>query len=276
MSKALNPDRFLKIRGDTFHYCRRVPKRFERVDTRGTIRFSLKTQSLDVARMRRDSFEQADDEYWASLALSESSETGRSAQKLAMGKRYAAAQARSMALGFAYKPVAELATSDNLEDVVSRLMALNISANGEVVPQQAEAVLGGIETPKATVSEALQLYFDEIAIDDQIGKSDHQKYQWQKMKRLSARYFIEVVGDLPLVDITREHALTYHRWWKDRIISPPDGKKPVSPNTVNRHIGNIRLLFREYFKHIGEEERPNPFRNLFFKAKSRVEVPAFV
>lgn len=225
--------------------------------------------------MRRDSFEEADNEYWASLKLSASENASMSNRRLAMNKRYIAAQARAMASGFTYKPMADLAVTENIEEVVERLMALKTSKSGDVLPQQAEAVLGAVESPKITVSEALQLYFDEIAVDDQIGKSERQKYQWRKVKRLSAKYFIDVIGDLPLEDITREHALEYQRWWKNRILSPDKGQAPVSPNTVNRHMGNIRLLYRAYFTHVGEEERANPFRNLFFKAKSRVEVPAF-
>ena len=275
MADARNPDRFLKKRGTTFHYYRRVPKRYELLDSRGTIRFSLKTSSIDVARMRRDSFEEADNEYWASMRIVAVEAPGNSVQKAAMAKRYAAANARALALGFVYKPVSELANPDNIDDVVARLMALKQSEEGEVQRRQAEAILGGVDSPKTTVSEALEVYFNEIAVDDQLGKSKRQAYQWKKVKRLSASYFIDVVGDLPLVDITREHALKYQRWWRDRMLSPAEGEKAVSPNTINRHIGNIRVLYRSYFTHIGEEERPNPFRNLFFKARSRVEVPAF-
>lgn len=275
MKKTPNLDRFLKIRGSTYHYYRRVPKRYEALDPRGTIRFSLKTSSLDVARMRRDSFAEADDEYWASLSIMAVEAPNNTLERTAMAKRYAAASVRAIALGFTYKPVTELAIPDNIEDVVERLMSLKTGEEGRVERRETEAILGGVESPNTTVSEALEVYFDEIAIDDQLGKSERQVYQWKKVKRLSASYFIDVIGDLPLVDITRDHALKYQRWWKDRMISPSKGEKPVSPNTVNRHIGNMRVLYRSYFTHIGEEERPNPFRNLFFKAKSRAEVPAF-
>ena len=225
--------------------------------------------------MRRDSFEEADNDYWAAMRIVAVEAPGNSVQKAAMAKRYAAANARALAIGFVYKPVSELANPDNIDDVVARLMALKQSEEGEVQRRQAEAILGGVDSPKTTVSEALEVYFNEIAVDDQLGKSKRQAYQWKKVKRLSASYFIDVVGDLPLVDITREHALKYQRWWRDRMLSPAEGEKAVSPNTINRHIGNIRVLYRSYFTHIGEEERPNPFRNLFFKARSRVEVPAF-
>lgn len=276
MSSQASPDRCLKKRGKTFHYVRRVPKRFSAIDTRGTIRFSLNTQSLEIARLRRDSFEEADNEYWAALAISATDPSANSAQsRKLMALRYASAQNRAMASGFTYRPVEVLAQPENIDETVERLLSLKLGGDDHVQSQQAEAVLGGVEAPKTTVSEALEIYFNDIAIDDQIGKSAQQKYQWRKVKQLSAAYFINVIGDKPIADITRDDALKYHRWWKDRMLSPKKGEKAVSPNTVNRHIGNIRLLYRVYFAHIGEEHRQNPFRNLFFKAKSRVEVPGF-
>lgn len=270
-----NPDRYLKNRGDNYHYYRRVPKRFAHLDDRGTIRISLNTSSLEIARLRRDGHEEADDAHWTALVIAGAENPGAGARRKVMLQRYQAAQARAMAAGFTYQPVVTLARPENLEDIVTRMMSLKRSEGGDIEPKQAEAVLGGVEAPSPTVSEALAIYFDEIAIDDQIGKSERQKYQWQKVKRLSIAYFVEVVGDIPMTEIKRNHALAYQSWWKDRIIAPAEGEKAVSPNTVNRHIGNIRLLYRTYFQHIGEEERQNPFRNLFFKAKSRTEVPGF-
>lgn len=238
---------------------------------------ALGTSSLETARLRRDELADADDAFWASMSLALASNEGdtQSLRSLAH-QRYKAARAAALVCGFRYRPVAQLIAEHQIEDVVRRLVALN-GQNASVMderPDQVEALLGGVEEPKVTVSEALEIYFDEIAIDDQYGKSEAQAYQWRKVKRLSISYFIEQIGDLALTDITRDHALAYHRFWSDRVRGS-SGTKPVKPNTANRHIGNIRLLYAAYFKHIGEETRQNPFRNLFFKAKTRSEVPAF-
>jgi integrase len=83
------------------------------------------------------------------------------------------------------------------------------------------------------------------------------------------------VGDLKLSEITREHALKYHRYWSGRVSGAHGDGKAAKPNTANRHLCNMRLLYSAYYKHVGEENRQNPFRNLFFKAKSRTDVPAF-
>ncbi|MEO1116207.1 MAG: DUF6538 domain-containing protein, partial [Pseudomonadota bacterium] len=47
-------DRYLRRRGRCWHYVRRVPGRLADIDNRGMIRVALQTQSLEVARMRRD------------------------------------------------------------------------------------------------------------------------------------------------------------------------------------------------------------------------------
>jgi hypothetical protein len=49
---------------------RRVRKRFQAYDVRSLIRTSLKTKSWDIARMRRDVLEKADDDFWTTAAYS--------------------------------------------------------------------------------------------------------------------------------------------------------------------------------------------------------------
>ena len=98
---------------------------------------------------------------------------------------------------------------------------------------------------------------------------------WEKTKRTSINYFIDVIGDLPIAAISRDDALSYRNWWMERMIPREEGEKPAKPNTANRHIGNMRTLHEAYFSHKGDEERLNPFRKMFFKGESRVDVPPF-
>jgi len=274
MTRSRSDDRHLRRRGEHWHYYRRVPKKYERFDTRGTIRLALGTTSLETARMRRNELAAADETFWSAMALGEAGGDGSRALAL---QRYEAARTAALASGFRYRPLDQMIGTRDVEDIVNRLLAVNEQgrAQGDLQPRKVEALLGGVEEPGVTVSEALELYLSDIAIDDQYGKSEAQAYQWRKVKRLSISYFIQQVGDLKLSEITREHALAYHRYWAERVTVGSDGGKPIKPNTANRHIGNIRLLYSAYHKHIGDETRPNPFRNLFFKARSRTEVPAF-
>ena len=61
------PDRHLKLRGRRWHYVRRVPRSVSGWDERGTIQVSLRTASLEVARLKRDELEKADDLYWSDV-----------------------------------------------------------------------------------------------------------------------------------------------------------------------------------------------------------------
>ena len=55
-------NQYLQKRGDRWHYVRRVPTVYQVFDKRGTVRKSLKTNSLEVARRCRDDLVNADDD----------------------------------------------------------------------------------------------------------------------------------------------------------------------------------------------------------------------
>ena len=98
MTILRHPDQFLLLRGDRWHYHRRVPAKFKRVDPRTFVRVGLDTELLKVARMRRDALVEADDAYWTSLLLAEmDGDSASDPAKAAAAKRYEAASARAMA-----------------------------------------------------------------------------------------------------------------------------------------------------------------------------------
>ncbi len=187
------------------------------------------------------------------------------------------ATVKALASGFAYQPIDHLATVSPLEEALVRLLAVHQNAGPAEIPKEGdtEALLGGAQKPTVSVSEAFEVYVGEIAYNAQLYKSPNQRPSWEKTKRMSIQYFIDFVGDIALEEITRELALAYQRHWVKQVEPKDEKTPPVAPNTANRHIGNIRSLYADYFKHIGEEERPNPFRNMHFKAKARTEVPSF-
>ena len=69
MANMRDPDRFLLKRGKRWYYQRRVPGQFSHLDQRRFAKVSLKTDSLEIARLRRDHLAEADDEYWMALAV---------------------------------------------------------------------------------------------------------------------------------------------------------------------------------------------------------------
>jgi integrase len=267
----LKADRYLQFRDNHWHYKRRVPTRYAPYDDRVVIRLSLKTASLDIARIRRDAQMQADDLYWASLVDIDGEPTGLGAtrQRELAEKRYRTASLRALARGFTYATAEDLAGKADIGELIERYRAVDEKDKGEPSPAEraeAEALLGGVSSPPVMISTAFELYCDEIAIDELLTKSDMQKRLWRKTKQRGIQYLIDLVGDKPIAALTRQDGLRYYNWWKDRLV-PSGDDKALSPNTANRDIGNVRVLYDAYFKHIGEEDRANPFRNLSFRSR---------
>ena len=107
-----DPDRFLLKRGRRWYYQRRVPGQFSHLDQRRFAKVSLKTDSLEIARLRRDHLAEADDEYWMALAieLAEDNANGPTV-RAALEHRYKAAISRAMAYGFSWSAPEKLAHS---------------------------------------------------------------------------------------------------------------------------------------------------------------------
>ncbi|MEM7569984.1 MAG: tyrosine-type recombinase/integrase [Pseudomonadota bacterium] len=166
----------------------------------------------------------------------------------------------------------QLAGFGNIHELLARLESL--SETREPTRQDAEAVLGAVEPPIYKVSEALEVYCQEIAVKDLLGKSAPQKKSWQKVKRRAVNNFISVVGDLPMTEITRDHGRKFYNWWAKRL-QPNGERRALTPNSANRDLGNLRKLYREFWEYQGDEARENPFRKLNFGNHGLKDIPHF-
>lgn len=269
-------DRFLQKRNHgRWHYVRRVPKKYADFDKRGYIRKGLDTASIEVARERRDLLVEADDLYWASVSSAADHITASSLnaeQTKQATRRYEAAKRRAMAKGFMYTPNADLLEYPDITELVSRIQTLPTNS----LPQQdeAEAVLGLTPKPTVTISQAFNIFCEQIAVSELLGKSEAQKKSWHKVKLRAVNNFIALKGDLGMDEITREHARDFYNWWGKRLL-PKGNKKPLTSNSANRDMGNIRKLYRQYWEYEGEENRDNPFRNLSFGKHGLKDIPHF-
>ena len=269
MKAIKRPDQYLRLRGDIWHYVRRVPKAVRHVEERTLIYRSLETDSRRVARQRRDVCANADDQRWSEVAPSRF----RSMQPEAI---YRDAGQHAQSLGFNYEPMESLVAYDNVTDLLRRLHTL---APLKEAPQpkeerDADALLGSVQTPSATITQAMDLYLSEIVADELASKSPEQVKNFSKIKRRAVANFVNLNGDIDMRNITREHAHAVRKFWHDRI-HPKDGSKPMSGSSGNKDLGSLRKLYRRYFEHIGEEERENPFRNMRFKDKIITKVLPF-
>ncbi|RUV40865.1 MULTISPECIES: DUF6538 domain-containing protein [unclassified Mesorhizobium] len=259
-----DPDRYLQLRGDHFHYRRRVPTEVRGLDDRGQfVRRSLDTRDRSRARTARDLHEAADNGLWAALLLGENPQAAQTRYKLAVK--------RAESLGFVYRPLGEILASESLETIMRRVESTVAEpAKSPVV----DAVTGTVAPPDHKISEALQLYFSEIVRDELRTKSPDQRKRWKAKRKMSVDVFIELVEDKPMSQITRDDARKVHKYWLDRV-APEEGPGDRSASTGNRNMGNLRMLYGDYYRHLGFPEQKNPFADLSFKDKSKRSRPPF-
>lgn len=222
MVRQENQDRFLLLRDGVYYYWRRVPKVVVHLEDRApVIRQSLKTDDLAKARAQRDILEEADNVLWASMLTDGKTDAAMAAHKVA--------RARAEALGFAYRPAVEVAQLP-IEDLVRRFAAISDLRTPVAVET---AVLGGVDRPRVKVSEAFDIYCDEIAAVEIVGKSEEQKKSWRKVKKYAVEAFIKIVGeDLAMEDITRDHAKKMHDHFKG-LIAPKDARRRSRPRSAS-------------------------------------------
>ena len=245
-------DRFLVLRGETYHYKRRVPSEIADIDGRAPhVRMSLKTSDLARARAARDALAAADDAYWAELLADEDGE----AAKL----RHRAAVRRAEAIGFGYVPAAQL-TAAPVETIIKRLEAVMDERTPQAVSR---AVLGMVPVPRVTLTQALKTFTEEISKVDLAQRNALQRRTWTKIFARAVNNFTDLNGDMAIDDIGREHALKVFDFWTKRITDGIGGTYR-SPNSGNRDLSSLRRLYRDYYRHIGQRDRPNPFDDLSF------------
>jgi len=257
-------DRYLIQRAGNFHYKRRVPIAVAHLDDRAPhVRISLKTKDRKVARRKRDMLEQADDSLWSSLAASGDGDPVR--------RRYDAAVRRVEAMGFSFRDAASFEDPAAFSALVERL---RLVIDRRLPDSAADPLTGAVAIPKTTVTAAFEIYCDEIVADELVGKSQLQRDQWKKVKRRAVGNFVALVGDKAMDEIGIDDAKKVYRYWLGRI-APKDGQPTASFSSGNRDLGNMRVLYDAYFRHMGETNRANPFAGLNFSTRRKKKRPPF-
>ena len=262
-------DQYLRLRRGTWHYVRRVPKSIQHVENRNSINRSLETDSLTVARQRRDVCAAADNQRWAEILPKHFGEIPRDAIQKDMNLR-------AGSYGFTYRPAVDIAEKADLAERIDRLSAV-VPSKTPMIPEvqrDTDALLGLAEPTVVTITQAMDLYLSEIALDELSGKSPEQAANYSKVKRRAVGNFVRMNGDMDMREIERDHGRKVYQHWAAKV-HPTDGSKPMSGNSANRDLGNLRKLYRRYFEHIGEEDRQNPFRNLRFSDAKMSDVRSF-
>lgn len=246
------------MRAGNYHYKRKVPALLAHLDERApVVRASLKTRDLALARKKRDMLAAADDALWASLVAGAGGDQAR--------LRFQAARKRVEALDYTFHEARWFTRPESLDDLLSRLDTIVARGLPDTV---AEPLLGTIDMPRVGVQAAFDLYCDEIVADELVSKSRPQREQWKKVKQRAVANFIRLAGDKAMDEITIDDAKKVYRYWLGRI-APKDGRPTASASSGNRDLGNMRVLYESYFRHMGEARRENPFDGLGFSVRKK-------
>jgi integrase len=201
------------------------------VEPRHEIWVSLKTDSRQLAEQKAPAV-------WDSLVagwearLAGGSEVGAA--------RLEAARAIAASHGLTYRPIRDVEDLP-LDELLARVELLQ-RRDRTVNIAAAPAVLGMVEVPSMTVSQALSAYW-KLTPDRILGKSQDQKRRWENPRKKAIRNFIEVVGDIPLVQLKRGDVLDFRSWWLERIA-----EENLTPNSANKdliHLADVLKTVNE-------------------------------
>lgn len=229
MRKAADPTPHK--RDGVWYLVRRVPAEFARLDKRGLVRITTGIAVADDPRGIRAGpmVKQLGAEleaYWRGL---------RDGQSAEARIRFEAAQKRARALRLPYHTAQELSEGP-LADLLARVSLL-VDRKAVEDEQDVAAVLGGEERPRLRLSGLLD-EFEALQSSSLSQMSADQVRKWRNPKRRALDNFVALVGDRDLGEVTRDHAITFRRWWQERVMT--DG---IDINTANKDLGHLSKMF---------------------------------
>ena len=223
---------FLTKRDGWWHFARRVPATLADRDTRVIVRQSTKVRVSDDPRGVKagrvaDRFNDDLETYWRGLARNED---------LDARTRYEDARRRAKAFGFEYLTIHEVKELPDREI----LKRLDVIGDTPGLPDElaAAALLGGEAAPALRLTDL----FDEYEAVMRASLKDHspdQVRKWRNPKKRAIANLLEVLGDKPLSDVTRDNALDFQAWWQGRVLD-----EDLDIGTANKDIGHLNKMFR--------------------------------
>jgi integrase len=102
--------------------------------------------------------------------------------------------------------------------------------------------LGGFEEPKIKLDDLLNHYVSN-AKGKTLNKSENQVRKWLNPRKLAMKTLVQVVGNKPAKDFTREDMVKYRDWWLDRIE-----QEEVGPATANKNLITVATIIKSVNK----------------------------
>ncbi|UWQ17917.1 DUF6538 domain-containing protein [Jannaschia sp. M317] len=244
-------------RGSSYYLRKRVPRRYQSVESRGVVWISLHTDSETVAKVKAPAAWSHLIEGWEARLAGDTSDAER---------RFDAARELAAVRGFRYLPFDKVADLP-IAELRARLDAAK-GRDGEPDTREAAAVLGGTAEPAITVTRALDLFWT-LAKDKSLGKSADQLRRWETPRKKAVANFVAVVGDKPLAEISGDDMLDFRQWWTERLES--EGLTPNSANKDLIHLGDVMKTVNK-MKRLG---LVLPLSDLSFKEGEAKQRPPF-
>jgi site-specific recombinase XerD len=127
-----------------------------------------------------------------------------------------------------------------------------------------------------TIQEGLTRYWG-FAKDKTINKSPNQVRKWKNPRKLAVANLVQIIGDKPLNEVTREDMLKFKDWWIDRIQEENYAANSANKNffalktifeTVSDNLGlglNIKFLFQKLKLEENWETKRRPFETDYIR-----------
>lgn len=222
---------YLINRGGVWQYRRRVPADLVDLDPRCEIRLTTKKRDLASAAVVAAKINTDLEAYWLGLSA------GQPAAKAKGAERFERAVKLARTFGVSYRSADDLARGD-LDALVQRLELLE-EKQVVVSPVAASAVLGGVQKPSIMITQLFASYEEHVR-DRMRGKSEDQVRKWRNPRLRACNNLVDVIGDKPLAAITREDALDFRAWWRDRVLD-----EDMDPGSANKNLGQLGAMVRE-------------------------------
>lgn len=231
-------------RGSRYSVKFRVPKKYQAVEPRAHVVVALGTDSLTEARRLAMIAREECEARWADT-LNEPREA-RTERVIELAGR----------IGVTYQTVQQLA-----EGPISTLLERveRIPANAAPSDAVTAALLGGVEPPRLKLSGLFEA-FEELTRYDNRHKTSEQYRVWKVARERALNRFVEAVGDIPIDDVSRKHALSWRKQAEKRVLAGE-----VKADTVNKDFNYVSAMLNKVMD-ANEMNNVYPFSKVSLKA----------
>lgn len=228
----------ITLRGTTWHFKRRVPKRYQSVETKSEIWKSLRTDSRNTAEAKAV-------QYWSeTIAGWEAKLANRGEDAEA---RFRSAQKLAEIQGFPFQTATTLADGP-LDQILERVEASRDS-QGQFDAEIGAALLGAVKEPDLMLSGLVERA-EKLAKYDNRYKNPEQMRLWRNPRKRAVANLIEAIGgDRPVVQVSSLEARLHRKFWKQKI-----SKEGLSNNTANKDFNYLSGMLSRFYDDLDYED----------------------